>query len=1292
MRRLLGRFFYVCLLLAVPLLVAAQSDVGGVTGTVTDNSGAVVPNATVELKDNSTNQITTAHTNNAGQYTFSRVEPGTYTLTAKASNFSTAVIANLKVNVGKTATSNIVLKVGSVEQIVEVQAGAATELQTQDASVGAVLTNQDLRSIPNLGRDATGLVLLQPGAMPLQSGDENSGGQIMGARSDQNTFMLDGGDISNSTDGLGSYAGRNNFSGSPHGAVPTPVDSLEEFRVVTNNNMGGFNRSAGAEVQMVTRRGTNNWHGNLYDYGIYDETNAADWSFAHTQWLTQQAGGTPKPKPEWRDNRFGGSFGGPIFKDKTFFFLNVESRHFLKGNTLSRWTPTSSMLAGNIGYKTTSGSYNFVPIASLDPLGIGMNQTVLKLWKTMPAPNSAGGDGANFGVFTGAAPLVTNSESVVGRIDHQLTQNWHVMGSYRYGVEDNSTTNQTLMTSSGFKSLSSRPVWGNYAVGGVTGQLTPHLTNDAHFNFTRLYWKWGTSGDLPQVAGLGGALQIRSESNTSAVLPYNVDTQQTRQRLWDGKDYNVTDTLSWMKGNHFFSFTGRFGWQRFTHMRNDKVTGGTTYPIYYDAYTTTSTYPLSGIPFPADMDSTYKGNFGAAYVSALGIITRATQVLTRDGSLTPNPRGTWITAKDIVDNWSIGFNDAWKIKPSLTLSYGLTWSVELPPYSPNGTQTMEVDAATGKVFSVDQYLGTKASMLSQGQWYNPVIGFAPIKGTGRKYPFDPDYTNLGPRLALAWNPSASSGIFGHILGEKKTVIRAGWSRNFDRLNGVDLVMTPALGVGFADLAICKSPKTDGSCGGAKGTPTTAFRIGTNGNSITIPGLAPVTAPVIPGTNAPFSAVDWHIDPRRQVGSTDVLTLSIQREMPSNMMLEVGFVGRISRDLYEKVDLNNVPYMFKMGGQTFAQAYDALQMASIQDPTGNTFATQPFFEAALKGSSYCTGYATCTAAVMAQEGPAGNGYLNTRDVSDTFSDLEGNWAIGNGSLTQFGQEVYSFDTTTSRGKGRYAGAYFMLRRGGKNVSFQANYTLSKSLDSYGWNQDIIDTMQDAYNPNRSYGPSLFDRRHVFNGWMNWQLPIGRGQRWLNSGGVVDKVLGGWGSSFVFSAGSGVPNMLVNGNVCGTEFGGGLYSYSDCSSLLAIKPGSWNLSRHNNPTVVAGGFGSDSLNSKNQIIYNNGFANPGIFATAGQAGSNFRYPLFADPRAGNQNWMRGMGYWNFDMSMSKTTRITEKLTMKFSADLINAFNHPNMADPSTDISSSNSFGVLTGTQNIPRYIQWGIRFDF
>jgi hypothetical protein len=1312
MRNLFARVACVCLLLAIPVMLAAQSDVGGLVGTVTDHSGAVVPNATVTLKDNGTNYTLTTTSGAAGQYTFSSLRPGNYTLTVKAPNFSTTSIPSLKIYVGKTGTQNIALQLGTVEQVVEVQGAQAAELQTQDASVGGVITNDELRSSPNLGHDATGLILLQPGAMPLSGQGENSGGQIMGARSDQNTFMLDGGDITNSTDGLGSYAGRNNFGGSPHGAVPTPVDSIEEFRVVTNNNMGGFNRSSGAEVQMVTRQGTNNWHGNLYDYGIYDETNAEAWDLKHTQYLEKLAGKTPAPNPEWRDNRFGGSIGGPIIHDKTFFFINVESHHYLQSASITRLTPTQDARNGLLWYRASDGSYKSVSVASIDPLGLGLNADVAKIWSTMALPNTTGGDlgvaTQNFGNFNAASPTVTNSESVAGRLDHQITSNWHFMGSYRYGVEANSTNVQNLMTTSGYKALAGRPVWGNYAVAGLTGQITPHLINDLHFNFTRLFWSWATAGAQPQLPGLGGALQIRAESNTGTASPANIDTQNARSRLWDGKDYNINDTVSWLKGNHTISIDGRFGWQRFYHQRNDKVTGGLAQPIYYSYYSSSGNNHIAGIPYPADIASSNKTNFATAYVSELGIIASATQVLDRNGSLAPNPPGTPIQAKDIVDNWQMGFNDAWKLSQTLTLSYGLTWSVELPPYSPAGTQTMQVDTSNGNsVFTVDQYLNAKAAAFGSGQYYNPIVGFVPIQKTGRKYPFNPDYSNLGPRLAVAWNPGfGSDGIMGHLFGDHKTVIRAGWTRNFDRLNGVDLVMTPALGIGFADLSACVNPDTTGACSGKSGTttPATAFRIGTNGNSVTIPGLASVTSPIIPGTNTgvpgantSFSSVDWHIDPNRKVGSTDAITLSIQRELPRNSMMEVGFVGRISRNLYEKVDLNAVPYMWKMGGQTFANAFDSLQKQLI---SGATPTPQPFFEAALggTGSAYCSRFSSCTAAVIANEENT-NGYISQRAPAYLFGDLEGNWAVGNGSVTQFGQETYVFDNTVSRGRARYAGLYATFKKGGKNASFQFNYTYSKSLDSYGFNQDIIDVMADAYDPQRMYGPSLFDRRHVFNGWVNLTMPFGRGQRFLNSGGWLDRLVGGWGTAFVITAGTGVPNMLYNGSSCGAEFGGSMYSYADCASLLPVSgvPGGLHISRNNNPTIT-NGWGTNSQAPAGlpaNAGYPNAFGNIGaVFGTnaPGTAGSPFRYPLFSDSRAGNQTWFYGMGFRNVDVSLSKNTHITERVNMKFSADLVNAFNHPNMSDPSTDITNPASFGVMTGTQGQPRYIQWGLRFDF
>src|SRR2546425_2030532 len=240
-----------------------------VTGTVSDKTGATVPNAKVDLEDVDTKAKTSSTTGSDVGYTFPSVRPGNYTLTVSAKGFRQAVVSGLKVEIGKSALVNVTLEVGEMSQVVEVTAGAGVELQTLNSSVGDVLDSNMLANMPSIDRDATSLVLLQPMAIPgfngavVGSGEGNSnGGTIAGARMDQNTFMLDGGDASSNMEGGGGY--NTGFKATPRAAVPTPVESLEEFRVQTNNAGVEFTRSMGTEVQMVTIRGTNSWHGGGY--------------------------------------------------------------------------------------------------------------------------------------------------------------------------------------------------------------------------------------------------------------------------------------------------------------------------------------------------------------------------------------------------------------------------------------------------------------------------------------------------------------------------------------------------------------------------------------------------------------------------------------------------------------------------------------------------------------------------------------------------------------------------------------------------------------------------------------------------------------------------------------------------------------------------------------------------------------------------------------------------------------------------------------------------------------------
>src|SRR5712671_2363769 len=373
-RMLLGLVvLLVFVVLSIAVSLSAQTaSTSTVTGTVSDKTGATVPNARVDLEDVDTKAKTSVTTGNDGAYTFISVRPGNYSITVSGKGFRQSVVSGVRVEVGKSALVNVSLEVGGMTETVEVTAGTGVELQTLDASVGGVLDSNLLASMPTLSRDATALMLLQPMAIPGFNGPggtgegNSNGGTIAGARMDQNTFMLDGGDATSNMEGGGGY--NSGFVATPRAVVPTPVESLEEFRVATNNAGTDFTRSAGAEVQMVTKRGTNSWRGAGYWYHQNDELNANNW-FRNNGFGDPTA--APIQNPEWRDNRYGGKVGGPIWKNRTFFFLHEEERHFFTQAVFSRLVPTAAMRAGILEFKDPATGniipFNLNAVPTVDP-------------------------------------------------------------------------------------------------------------------------------------------------------------------------------------------------------------------------------------------------------------------------------------------------------------------------------------------------------------------------------------------------------------------------------------------------------------------------------------------------------------------------------------------------------------------------------------------------------------------------------------------------------------------------------------------------------------------------------------------------------------------------------------------------------------------------------------------------------------------------------------------------------------------------------------------------------------
>ena len=1250
---------------------AQASSTGSVSGVVTDQQEAVVPGATVTLanKENGVSQSTT--TKDDGRYLLVNVPPGSYELTISKKGFETAKVSGEQVRIGLTTTTNIQLKVGTENITVEVKT-TGTELQTLDASVGNVIDQEALEKLPSLTRDATAILLIQPLAQPgfngaPGSGESNStGGGIAGARADQNTFMVDGGDATSNTEGGGGYAQQagSGFAATPRASIPTPVESLQEMRVVTNNS-NTFARSTGGEVQMVTRSGSNAWHGAVYENNQNTDYNANLW----------QLNKTGKPRGIWIDNRFGGRLGGPILKDKAFFFIMYEGHDFKKANPITRLVPSDLMRQGILQYKDSGGVVHQVNLATstvcgpvggvaCDPRHLGLSPVISAIWGHEPHGNNLSeGDGLNSVGFDASAPVIVRDNFAVAKFDYKLTQSWDLSTSYHYAVSDGVGSGQvdiggllpghTIGSPVATRSLPTQPRY--FTFGGV-GRLTTNLTTDAHFNWLRHWWSWKPVSPFPQVPGTSAAVQIFAENVTNGMVPMNIDTQNARSRTWNGKDFTWGDNTTWLKGKHIISFGGEFRHEHFTHARDDKVVGALAAPVYFaDKTTDIASFTSNFLPQGCTTASCIT-SWQNAYVATTGMIARASQLLTRAADFSPNPAGTPLHQDTIVDWYNLYFTDTWRVTPTFSLTLGMGWGAQTPPFENSGLQTVMIDTATGKPIIYSDFLNGLASAALQGNVFAPQLGFASIKSLGMKYPYNPEWNDFEPRLSFAWNPSDFMKGF---LGDRKTVIRAGYGRFHDRLNGVGLVMTPALGVGFGNTVNCKKVKIGGVCGGAASDPTNAFRIGVDGSTVPLPSLTGITTPLIPGVNSPFEALDFRIDPHRRVGVEDTWDLSIQRQLRGNMLLEIGYVGRVAHHLYTVNDMNQVPYMYTKGGQTFANAYDALatycrgHQTACLTGAGLAPPTQAFWENVLGPGG--------TVAVAHSEA---NNFINGL-VTNIFDDQIG--------LPYLDNQIDNFQTTTSNGNSNYHAGYVSIRKQlSRGLLFQANYTYSHSFDSIGFTQEnVFITPSDNFNPNRDYGPSQFDRRHTLNLFYVYDLPFGK-NHFIGSGhNVLDKIIGGWTFSGQFIAASGIPLDVINGN-SGEEFGSGDQSGINSAYLPLSGAPSGSSTSYNSGSVTM--FGGQSPST---VV------------------NQFGGLLFANQRTGH-GFIRSFPRWNMDAAISKTVKLTERMKLGFGMQAVNVFNHMEFNDAASsssilDVSSPN-FGKLSTQYSTPRFLNLNIRIDF
>ncbi len=1333
---------FLCLgimLMAGSMAWAQTSTVGTVVGVVTDESNAAVPGAEVKVTDVATNAATTTITNAEGRYAFSSVPPGHYNISFTKQGFNSYLVNQQTVDIGQVLTINATLKVGSTSTEVQVTAEAGAELQTMNATVGNTLHGEALLLLPNMGRDVTSMAVLQPATTPT--------GYTAGSTQDMNTYQLDGANV---TDDMGgnvisyqtNYSGLGGSQGSsiPSGVIPTPIESIEEFKVSVANQTSDFNNASGGQVQMATKRGSNQFHGSGYMF-YYDNAigQANSWSNNHTPFTfgSLTLPDTPADIPKNHRSRFGTSIGGPLtpkpfLGGKWYAFFNFEGLRFPNAVLFSKTVPSALLRAGVIQVPNAQGVYQAYnlnpqavtvngvtyqpaacPLGACDPRGIGLNPIVNEIWsKEMPLENNPlGGDNYNTQGFLGSVREPLTSNNYVGRIDHDFNDKWHWYLTYRDFKLVNLTGNQVdvggVLPGGTFgvpNATAPRPQQPSVWTTGMTTTINPTTTNSFVFSYLRQFWQWGSDNGPPQLPGLGGALEIGGESS-SALIPYNVNTQSVRQRFWDGQDKQLRDDLTMLKGNHLLAFGGSYQRNFDYHSRTDNGAGVNDQISYLS---TQSGFNWANY-IPSSVPSAYYSTWESEYAYVTGMISSTQVMYTRAlPNLSPEAVGTPATDKDIIPYYAVYFDDTWHVKPSFTFNYGLGWNLEMPPYELQGKQVLMVDS-NDQPIDTTNFLAQRESAALAGTSYTPEIGYSLIRnvGAGSKYPYDPYYGEFSPRANFAWNPHYTDGLLGHMFGSGKTVIRGGYSRIFGRLNGVDLVLVPLLGPGLLQGVTCVNPLMNGTCAGSGvATPANAFRIGTDGLDAPLAAASSsFPQPFFPGVGGNAETVDPDaLDPHFKPDRVDNFTLTVQRELNSHAHLEVGYVGKILKNEFMELNLDAVPYMTTLGGESFAQAYAQIyQQMFFNGVSATNVTTQPFFEAAMggSGSAFCQGYSSCTAAVASKYGSI----IKLTGVSDLWNDLGASpsWTLGRTVFSQpvpgntIGQST-SLGMNTSDGWGNYNALFVSLRTTDwHGLTANSNFTWGRALGTGTILQlNSSATALTPFDIGANYGPQSYDIKFLYNLSMYYAPPVYRGQH-----GILGHLLGGWNIAPLFTAQSGGGSSVgYNDNAsCGCEAFGEVTTpgtsafssvaqdgvgYSPYTGVISARYAGVGLADTGTNVI----YGTSVVGNKNSSPVLQGFANPG------QVWGEFRPCVLGfDTSCGGYYNMRGFPTWNLDTTVVKDLGIyRERLGAQFFFTFFNVLNHFQPSSPSYNISSPTSFGEITGQANSPRSMEMGIRLHF
>lgn len=1232
------------------------------TGVVTDASNALVPDTAVVLTNPHTNVTFTTKTDSKGSYRFTNIPPGPgYSATFTHDGFSVTKIDNLSLQVAVTRTQDARLQVGAAAgQTIEVSAsGADQTINTTDATVGNNINPEVMNQLPVQGRDTpTALFTLEPGV--------TLGGSTTGSRVDQDQVTVDGLDVNDMATGQ-------DFSI----VAQAPVDALQQF----TGTVSGFNVSSGpgggGQFQLVTKGGTNHFHGNINEYHRDAALVANSW-FGNHNHLT---------KPNYIRNQFGGNIGGPVWRDRAFFFFNLYDSRITQSALVNRTVPLDNYRAGNIGYVNNSSStcnrfsrqdttpscisfYTPAQVAALDPLfqtdptHAGENAAFLALINSAyPHANNpaGGGDGINTGFYTFTTPEPDNEINYTSRVDFQLTSKHRV-----YGFETVNHVN-SVESAPEFPGQPFAPFFDRSDRWGVVDAwaINSRMANSASYGQVVSDLQF----PIPNIDPNGTNLINFSDGITSLMSrPYLSAINAQGRRIPINQ---FSDNFQWQKGSHSIQLGGFFKFiTSFDHTTLD----------YNDASIGLGG-ELSGLSAsdrPANIvaSSTAQGEWDYAFSAALGRVASISQQFNYDNKGNVLPLATGDQRHYRYYQSEIYAGDNWKVTPSLTLSYGVNWQYYSVPYETNGLESVgQIQTGSGSAipFTFDQYFSDRVKAANNKNGLSvPLIQYV-LGGKANNGPtyYTPEWHDFAPRFAFAYSPS----------WDRNSVINGGVGIVYDRTitNAVqyqqdqhNYLFQQSVTQNNDDLA--GDPRL-----GAKAT-----YVAPDAPPAAKNGFTPFVDAGSPYGLGNGSAFNTMIDSNFKTPYNVIANLGVQHQFPSGFLLRINYAGRFGRRLLGQADANQVlDNSDPVSGQLLSQAMinATLQARACNNTCVANLTPQPWFEN-VAGPGISAAYGGVTPNRFSGHPANWTSWLAYElgslvyngDLADTVQAATGGYygldPINAGMSPQFSQDtVY-----TNKGFSSYNGLLVTLHKNMTHgLTFDFNYTFSHSIDNvsiianqgasagYGFVCDVL-------RPRECRGNSDFDVTQIFNGYFDYQLPIGHGRALLGSApGWVDELIGGWNLSSIFNQHTGY--------AWGTVSSAFVPSYSNDAPAF---------------------FNGASTNDLHAHITQNSSGQVSIFSKGSATASEFSGPVGFE--VGPRNNLRGPGYFVMDSGLAKVFAISQDrgINLQIRGDFFNVLNHPNFNTPAapaanTDITNSN-FGVISTQNGSSRVGQVSARIDF